>query len=160
MSKDSLKGFMLVEVLIALAIFGLSAVYLVDGAFIASRTIRIMKDTRELEQDLLWARSEIFRETDYEKMEEGGDLPTISMGEIRWETEIEMTEIVDLFRVKLLLEYDGNDELGVESGERTYTMLMFRPAWGRHGDFASDRNRLLEDKRDQIREMQEERRRY
>ncbi len=160
MSMDSLKGFMLVEVLIALAIFGLSAVYLVDGAFIASRTIRIMKDTRELEQDLLWARSEIFRETDYEKMEEGGDLPTISMGEIRWETEIEMTEIVDLFRVKLLLEYDGNDELGVESGERTYTMLMFRPAWGRHGDFASDRNRLLEDKRDQIREMQEERKRY
>ena len=160
MSKDSLKGFMLVEVLIALAIFGLSAVYLVDGAFIASRTIRIMKDTRELEQDLLWARSEIFRETDYEKMEEGGDLPTISMGEIRWETEIEMTEIVDLFRVKLLLEYDGNDELGVESGERTYTMLMFRPAWGRHGDFASERNRLLEDKRDQIREMQEERKRY
>ena len=160
MSKDSLKGFMLVEVLIALAIFGLSAVYLVDGAFIASRTIRIMKDTRELEQDLLWARSEIFRETDYEKMEEGGDLPTISMGEIRWETEIEMTEIVDLFRVKLLLEYDGNDELGVESGERTYTMLMFRPAWGRHGDFASDRNRLLEDKRDQIRKMQEERKRY
>lgn len=160
MSKDSLKGFMLVEVLIALAIFGLSAVYLVDGAFIASRTIRIMKDTRELEQDLLWARSEIFRETGYEKMEEGGDLPTISMGEIRWETEIEMTEIVDLFRVKLLLEYDGNDELGVESGERTYTMLMFRPAWGRHGDFASDRNRLLEDKRDQIREMQEERKRY
>ena len=160
MSKDSLKGFMLVEVLIALAIFGLSAVYLVDGAFIASRTIRIMKDTRELEQDLLWARSEIFRETDYEKMEEGGDLPTISMGEIRWETEIEMTEIVDLFRVKLLLEYDGNDELGVESGEGTYTMLMFRPAWGRHGDFASDRNRLLEDKRDQIREMQEERKRY
>ena len=160
MSKDSLKGFMLVEVLIALAIFGLSAVYLVDGAFIASRTIRIMKDTRELEQDLLWARSEIFRETDYEKMEEGGDLPTISMGEIRWETEIEMTEIVDLFRVKLLLEYDGNDELGVESGERTYTMLMFRQAWGRHGDFASERNRLLEDKRDQIREMQEERKRY
>ena len=145
MSKDSLKGFMLVEVLIALAIFGLSAVYLVDGAFIAYRTIRIMKDTRELEQDLLWARSEIYRETDYEKMEEGGDLPTISMGEIRWETEIEMTEIVDLFRVKLLLEYDGNDELGVESGEITYTMLMFRPAWGRHGDIASDRNRLLED---------------
>jgi hypothetical protein len=160
MRKDGQKAFMLVEVLIALAIFGLSAVYLVDGAFIASRTIRVMKDTRELEQDLLWARSEIFRETDYEKMEEGGDLPTISMGEIRWETEIEMTELLDLFKVKLLLEYDGNEELGVESGERSYTMLMFRPAWGQHGDFSSDRNRLLEDKRDKIREIQEERNRY
>ena len=160
MSKDRQKAFMLVEVLISLAIFGLSAVYLVDGALIASRTIRVMKDTRELEQDLLWARSEIFRETDYEKMEEGGDLPTISMGEIRWETEIEMTEVLDLFKVKLLLEYDGNEELGVESGERSYKMLMFRPAWGQHGDFSSDRNRLLEDKRDKIREIQEERNRF
>ena len=34
---------MLIEVLIALALFGLSAVFLVDGAFIASRTIRVMK---------------------------------------------------------------------------------------------------------------------
>lgn len=159
MSNLKQRGFMLIEVLIALAIFGLSAVYLVDGAFIASRTIRVMKDTRELEQDLLWARSEIFRETEYEKMEEGGDLPTISMGEIRWETEIEMTEIIDLFKVRLLLEYDGNDELGVEPGERTYTMLMFRPKWGGHGDFSTDRNRLVEDKRDKIREIQDERNR-
>ncbi len=158
-NKPRCTGFMLIEVLIALAIFGLSAVLLVDGAFIASRTIRVMKDTRELEQDLLWARSEIFRESDYEKMEEGGDLPTISMGEIRWETEIEMSDVVDLFKVKLLLEYDGNDDLGIEAGERSYSMLLFRPQWGSHGDFSSDRNRLLDEKRDKIREMQEERQR-
>ena len=41
------SGFMLIEVLIALALFGISAVYIVEGAFVASRTIRIMKDTRE-----------------------------------------------------------------------------------------------------------------
>ena len=57
-------GFMLIEVLIALALFGLSAVYLVDGAFIASKTIRVMKNTREMEQDLLWVRSEILKESD------------------------------------------------------------------------------------------------
>ena len=38
------NGFMLIEVLIALSLFGLSAVYLVEGAFVASRTIRFMKD--------------------------------------------------------------------------------------------------------------------
>ena len=48
---------MLIEVLVALAIFGLSAVYLVGGAFVASRTIRLMKDARELEQDLICAES-------------------------------------------------------------------------------------------------------
>jgi hypothetical protein len=34
---------MLMEVLIALALFGLSAVFLVDGAFVASRVARDMK---------------------------------------------------------------------------------------------------------------------
>ena len=29
-----------------------------------------MKDTREMEQDLLWVRSQIFEEADYEKLEE------------------------------------------------------------------------------------------
>ena len=152
------QGFMLIEVLIALAIFGLSAVYLVDGAFVASRTIRVMKDTREMEQDLLWVRSQVFQEADYEKMEEGGDIQALSMGEVKWETEIEMTEVLDLFKVRLILEYDGNDELGIEPGERVSQMLVYRPAWGKNSEFATERNRLLEDKRDKIREIQESRR--
>ncbi|MEC8778691.1 MAG: type II secretion system protein, partial [Verrucomicrobiota bacterium] len=94
------SGFMLIEVLIALAIFGLAAVYLVDGAFVASRTIRVMKDTREMEQDLLWVRSQVFQEADYEKMEEGGDIQALSMGEVKWETEIDMTEVLDLYKVR------------------------------------------------------------
>ena len=70
-ADDHTFGFMLIEVLIALALFGLSAVYLVDGAFIASKTIRVMKNTREMEQDLLWVRGEILKETDYEKLKDG-----------------------------------------------------------------------------------------
>jgi prepilin-type N-terminal cleavage/methylation domain-containing protein len=152
------QGFMLIEVLIALAIFGLSAVYLVDGAFVASRTIRVMKDTREMEQDLLWVRSQVFQEADYEKMEDGGDIQALSMGEVKWETEIEMTEVLDLYRVRLTLDYDGNDELGIEPGERISQMLVYRPAWGKNSEFATERSRLLEDKRDKIREIKESRR--
>ncbi|MEJ6524063.1 MAG: type II secretion system protein [Opitutales bacterium] len=153
------NGFMLIEVLIALALFGLSAVYLVDGAFIASRTIRVMKDTREMEQDLLWVRGEIFKESDYEKIKDGGDIQALSMGEVWWETEVEMSNVLDVYQVTLFLEYDGNEELGVDSGERVSQMYLFRPSWGTHSDFASERARLLEDKRDKIREIQEERRR-
>ena len=43
------KGYLLVEVLVALALFGMAAVYLVDGAFVAARFTRHMKDTREME---------------------------------------------------------------------------------------------------------------
>ena len=145
---------MLIEVLIALALFGLSAVYLVDGAFIASKTIRVMKNTREMEQDLLWVRSEILKVSDYEKLMDGGDIQALSMGEVRWEAEVEMTDVLDLYLVTLTLDYEGNEELGVDSGERISNMYLFRPGWGTHSEFSADRSRLLEDKRDKIEEMQ------
>ncbi len=152
-------GFMLIEVLVALALFGLAAVYLVDGAFIASRVVRVMKDTREMEQDLLWVRSEVLSESNYETFLEGGEVTTLSMGEVAWESEVEMTEVLDLYKVVLTLEYEGNEDYGIEPGERTSSMYLLRPGWGRHADFSTERNRLLEDKRDHMRELKEERKR-
>ena len=89
-----------------------------------------MKDTREMEQDLLWVRSQIFEEADYEKLEEGGDIQALGIGEVKWETEIEMTEVLDLYKVRLTLEYDGNDEMNIEPGTRISQMLLYRPTWG------------------------------
>jgi hypothetical protein len=82
------------------------------------------------------------------------------MGDIRWETEVEMTGVTDLYKVILSLSYDGNDELGVEPGERTYVMLMLRPTWSKHGDFSSERERLWEDRKELILELEEERNRF
>jgi len=160
LQQDGKKsGFMLIEVLVALAIFGLAAVYLVDGAFVASRTIRLMKDARELEQDLLWVRSQVLTEPSYEKLEEGGELTALTMGEVEWEVEVEMTEVLDLYLVNLTLEYEGNDDFGIEPGERNSQMYLLRPSWGGHADFATERNRLLEDRRDKIRDLKTERKR-
>ena len=150
---------MLIEVLIALALFGMAAVFLVDGISVASRTMRLMKDTREMEQDLLWARSQIFKEHRYEEIEDGGEIKALTIGEIIWETEIEMTEVVDLYSVVLTMEYEGNDEIGIEPGERISKMFLLRPGWANESDFATERSRLLEDKKDKIREMKEERQR-
>jgi len=149
------SGFMLIEVLIALAIFGLAAVYLVDGAFVASRTIRLMKDTSAIEQDLLWVRNQIFQETDYEKIEEGGDIQAPSIGEVTWETEVEMTNVLDLYKLKLSLEYEGSSDIGIEPGKRISQMLLLRPSWSNHSDFSTERRRLFEEKRDKIREIRE-----
>lgn len=153
------SGFMLIEVLIALALFGMSAVFLVDGISVASRTMRVMKDTREMEQDLLWARSEIFKEHRYEKLEDGGEIEALTIGEITWETEIEMTGVLDVYEVTLKMEYEGNEKIGIEAGERVSKMLLLRPGWAKESDFATERSRLLEEKRDKIREIREARQR-
>jgi hypothetical protein len=159
MEKNLRSGFMLVEVLIALALFGLSAVILVDGAFVATRVAREMVDTRELEQDLIWVRSQILRIADYEKFSEGGEIESLSMGEVSWETEVEMTDVLDLYKVILRLEYDGNDDYGIEPGQRESAMYLLRPTWGGHGDFSTDRARLLDDRRRKMQDHQDERRR-
>ena len=150
------KGFMLIEVLIALALFGLTAMYLVEGAFIGSRPMLQMKENQELDHDVLWARSEIFRETNYEKLKDGGDLESVNIGEISWEVEIGMTDIVDLYRVLLKLTWEGNSKLNIEGGEREYVMLLLRPIWMYHSDFKSERQALLEVKSDEIKELREE----
>ena len=147
---------MLIEVLIALALFALAAVYLVDGAFVGSRTMLQMKASQELDHDLLWARSEIFRETNYEKLKEGGELETVNISEIVWEVEVEMTDIVDLYRVRLTLSWEGNSELNIEDGEREYVMLLLRPIWMNHRDFKTERQWLLEAKSEKIKELREE----
>lgn len=150
---------MLIEVLIALALFALSAVILVDGAFIASRVAREMKDTRELEQDLLWVRSEVLKIADYEKFSEGGELEALSMGGVGWEATVEMTEVLDLYKVVLRLEYEGNEDYGIEPGERESSMYLLRPTWGNHREFSSDRTRLLDDRRRKMQEYQDDRKR-
>ena len=159
MGKSLKCGFMLVEVLIALALFGLSAVILVDGAFVATRVAREMKDTRELEQDLVWVRSQILRISDYEKFSEGGDIEALSMGEVTWESEVEMTNVIDLYKVLLRLEYDGDEDYGIEPGMRESALYLFRPTWGSHSEFSSERSRLLDDRRRKMQDHQEERRR-
>jgi type II secretory pathway pseudopilin PulG len=159
MEKNLRSGFMLVEVLIALALFGLSAVILVDGAFVATRVAREMVDTRELEQDLIWVRSQVLRIADYQKFSEGGEIESLSMGGVSWETEVEMTDVLDLYKVVLRLEYEGNDDYKIEAGERESAMYLLRPTWGGHGDFSTDRARLLDDRRRKMQDHKDERRR-
>ena len=154
-----IRGFMLIEVLIALAIFGLSAVFLVDGAFVASRAAQQMKDTRELEQDLIWVRSEVLKTSDYDKFSEGGEINALSMGLVIWEADVEMTQVLDLYKVTLSLEYEGNTDYGIEGGVRQSSMYLLRPTWGNHPDFSTDRTRLLDERRRKMQEYQDEKKR-
>ena len=71
---------MLIEVLIALALFGMTAVFLVEGVSLVSREIVERKNFRDLEGDLVWIRAQVFKQTDYEKMEDGGIFKPL-----RWE---------------------------------------------------------------------------
>ena len=146
---------MLIEILIALAIFGFAAVYLVESAFVASRTIRLMKDTRELDQKLLWAQSQILK-LKYAELEEGGDFPLpdskdCPIDEVEWEVEVEPFKVVHLYRVHLTLRHEGNEKKNIEPGERKFKPIVYRENWSRESDFVTDVARIKEESKEKYR---------
>ena len=84
---------------------------------------------------------------------DGGDIQSLVNGRSRW-AEVEMTDVLDLYLVTLTFDYEGNEELRVDSGERTYQICISSDRVGEPRIFKADRSRLLEDKRDKIEEMQ------
>lgn len=147
-------GFLLIEVLIALAIFGLCATMLVSGTFNVMRFLREFEDTRERDQDLQFVRSEVLSFADREKLEEGGEFETLSLGTVEWELEdLESTDILDVYQVTLRFEWSQTDEM--ESGDREVSAFVLRPTWSTN-EFQLDRQNLLEEKQRKIQEMVED----
>ena len=110
---------------------------------------------------MVWIRAQIFKQTDYEKMEEGGGYTSPYHGRGALGNGNRNDGGVGRFpEFSLILAYDGNDEFEVEGGEKTYVMYLYRPTWSRNSDFATERGRLADDKRKKIEQMREERRRY
>ena len=73
-----------------------------------------------------------------EELEEGDEIETLSSGVITWEaTEIEMAEVIDLFRVTVEYEIEDAPE-GYE--QHSETLYLLRPAWSEGSSLLTDRN--------------------
>ena len=153
MARKGQQGFLLVEVLIALAIFGLCATMLVSGTFNVMRFLRDFEDTRERDQDLQFVRAEILSLADREELEDGGEIETLSLGTVQWELDdLETTELLDVYLVTLRFEWSDTDQ--VEAGEREVSAYVLRPTWST-GEFQLDRQTLKQEKQIKIQELVE-----
>jgi general secretion pathway protein I len=139
--RRPLAGFSLVEVLIALAIFAAASTVLVS-AFASAMLARDRSEGNDLlHTDIRAVRMQLLLEPSLEAAEDGGDYPTLNHGEANWQAAIEPTEIVDLFKVELQIEFSDPPEGQIASySEQLY---LLRPTWSEAGD----RSELLEDKR-------------
>ena len=159
MTEGRRKGYMLIEVLLALSLFAYAAVVVVNGISPLLQAVHRMKvlDDRELEQHLLWARNLILEKSaNYEDFEKADEIESLMIGDIEYTAEARSSEYPDLFYVTLELSWDGNDEIGVDSGERSFDFLLFRPTWSSHRDFPTEQSRAREEERERIQLWQEE----
>lgn len=137
------RAFTLIEVVIAIAIFSVTAGILLAaiGNAYAAQSSLSRRDSRHEE------RREIMRillsesENDSEKLNTGGDYQSVAGENAHWEAEAEETPQAGLFRVNVVIDWDDDTE------RETFFFYAFRPDWKSQFD---NQEVLLEDLREQF----------
>jgi general secretion pathway protein I len=126
-TKRTDRGFTLIEVLVALAIFALAAVVL-GGAYVNVLTsYDAVSRRQEHEQDLRLVRALVLAEPDRKIVEEGGTLTLPGNRTAAWTAQLEETTVADLFRVAFRCEI--RDSGSGAPWEREEVFLLLRPTW-------------------------------
>ncbi len=141
----SRRGFTLIEVLVALAVFLLAAGGLIYAAFNTQLGLLALQQETEQVDDIRFVRNQILQQPDLREFERGGDITTLDRGVARWEATVHPTETLHLFRVELRVEF--SPPLG-ETERKLYeeTLHVLRPTWSEPADATV----LLQDARERI----------
>ena len=137
-------AFTLVEVLIAVAIFGMAASVLMS-AFVNALLSRESAAKYDLiNADIRAVRMQLLLEPNLEDAEDGNEYETVHSGKASWEARVEPTDVVDLFQVGLSIRFSEPPKgLVADYSEKLY---LLRPTWSE----SEERSELLQDKREAL----------
>ena len=138
------KGFSLIEVLIALALFAICS-NLITSAFInalLARERNSASDYHDIAIDTV--RRQLLLEKNLKDAEEGGTLTLLEKGEATWTVEIHPTEIIDLFECLLDIKFLESKNPRKETFSET--LYLLRPTWSE----SDERSTLLQEKKEAL----------
>lgn len=121
-------GFTLLEIVISVSLFAIGVTVLLSSYLNVINALHEIQVDQHFEQDIAMVRREALQVGTIEEFEDGGELETGSHGLARWEGEWEPTQVADLFKVRLLVEMHGGEELE-EMVQTEYSLIVTRPTW-------------------------------
>ena len=143
------SAFTLVEVLMAILIFALSATILASAYVNVLNAYAIVERGSQADADLTFARAQVLTEPDRKKLEKGGEFDTTDGRHVKWEVEIVPTGTADLFSVMFTCTSGALAE--PEPTQVVQTFMLLRPTWSID---AAERSKLREETKKRITEMQ------
>jgi general secretion pathway protein I len=143
------RGFTLLEVLVALAVFATASIVLASAYINILNGYDVAARANEADSDVAFARSLVLTMADRKKLEEGGQFDTAEGGHVRWSVEINSTNTADVFSVNFTCEVTPGGNREPEKTVETFTLL--RPTWTID---AAEHDKLREDAKKRILDMQ------
>lgn len=120
-------AFTLLEVLIALTIFALTAIVLGAAYINVLNAYEFAARSNQTDEDVRFARAQLLAEPDHDKAEQGGDFESVGGRRVKWQAAIESTATVDLFTVTFTCE--TTDPVRSEPQTVKETFMLLRPTW-------------------------------
>lgn len=144
------RGFSLLEVLVALAVFALTAIVLGSAYLNILNSYEVVARNSVVGEDIAFARQLVLTEPDRLKLEKGGEFETAAGRRAQWRVEITSTMMADLFTVIFTCEV--SDPNRPEPDRITQTFTLLRPTWSVD---VAERDKLRQDTRTRILELQQ-----
>ena len=134
-------GFTILEVLVAVVIFGAAATVLVASYINILSNFSDSRVKANFEEELAYVRSELKIISDVEQAEEGSEFDMGNGVTGVWYSDIEMTTFPNLFQVNLVVTMVNDEGKRVEETQQLY---LLRPTWGDPDEVDKARQELQE----------------
>lgn len=144
--KHTEYGFTMVEVTLAIALFGLTMVVITQAFVNTLVSLDSIESEADVQSDIRFVRALALEESDLDEFEQGGNVETLSSGTASWQATVEETRVSDLFSVQLTIELTPPGDTGRVTFNQD--IMVLRPTWSdpveRSELIAEARERLLE----------------
>ncbi|MBC7369348.1 MAG: type II secretion system protein [Undibacterium sp.] len=142
-------AFSLLEVLVALMIFALSAVVLGSTYVNILNSYEAVSRGNTRDEDVAFARAQMLVMTDRAKVEAGAEFDSLDNRHVRWSATLASTSLPDLFTVTFVCEVTDSAK-GGDPAKTTQTFTVLRPTWSD----ATEKTQLRQAVQDRIAEIQ------
>ena len=125
--KKGQQGFTILEVLVAVVIFAGAATVLVASYINILSNFEASRIQTNFEEELAFVRADLQLISDVEEAMDGDEFDMGNGVTGTWYSEIEMTEIPNLFAVNMFVDMVNDEGERIELNQLFY---LLRPSWG------------------------------
>lgn len=126
------KGFTLIEVTVALAIFAIASVALTQSFLGGMFSLETFKFDDRKEDSLMFVYAKVMAHKERKDLEKGGTIDTIESGTAKWSAKVQKTSVLELYKVDVTVVFD--DEKFANKASHKEEFYVYRPKWAEPGE--------------------------